>query len=145
MFCITPASQPRLLSDRGWSVGTFAESLVKLSGRATWKCPTASTTYQTAPAIGFKGANDSVEFVPILRSTKMRRYHHVGIPTTEAKPGETHLKHLKVFVVNPRKANLAWSGCPSKRTLRSLISSARFRTSRLKWLISPPNWLAAKS
>jgi hypothetical protein len=30
----------------------------------------------------------------------MRRYHHIGIPTTEAKPGETHLKHLKLFVVS---------------------------------------------
>jgi hypothetical protein len=30
----------------------------------------------------------------------MRRYHHIGIPTTEANPGETHLKHLKVFVVS---------------------------------------------
>jgi len=26
----------------------------------------------------------------------MRRYHHVGIPTTEVKPGKTHLKHLKL-------------------------------------------------
>jgi len=30
----------------------------------------------------------------------MRRYHHIGIPTTEAKQGETHLKHLKLFVVS---------------------------------------------
>jgi hypothetical protein len=34
-----------------------------------------------------------------------------------------------------RKANLAWSGCVSKRTRRSLIWSGKFRTSRLKWLI----------
>jgi hypothetical protein len=34
----------------------------------------------------------------------MRRYHHIGIPTTEAKPGETHLKHLKVFVVSHEKS-----------------------------------------
>ncbi len=33
----------------------------------------------------------------------MRRYHHIGIPTTEAKPGETHLKHLKLFVVSHEK------------------------------------------
>ena len=33
----------------------------------------------------------------------MRRYHHIGIPTTESKPGETHLKHLKVFVVSHHK------------------------------------------
>ena len=34
----------------------------------------------------------------------MRRYHHIGIPTSEAKPGETHLKHLKVFVVSHEKS-----------------------------------------
>ena len=33
----------------------------------------------------------------------MRRYHHIGIPTTEVKPGETHLKHLKLFVVSHEK------------------------------------------
>ena len=34
----------------------------------------------------------------------MRRYHHIGIPTTEARPGETHLKHLKLFVVSHDKS-----------------------------------------
>jgi hypothetical protein len=34
----------------------------------------------------------------------MRRDHHIGIPTTEAKPGETHLKHLKLFVVSHEKS-----------------------------------------
>jgi hypothetical protein len=34
----------------------------------------------------------------------MRNYHHIGIPTTEAKPGETHLKHLRVFVVSHEKS-----------------------------------------
>ena len=34
----------------------------------------------------------------------MRRYHHVGIPTTEAKPGETRLKRLKVSVVSHEKS-----------------------------------------
>jgi len=34
----------------------------------------------------------------------MRRYHHIGIPTSESKPGETHLKHLKVFVVSHQKS-----------------------------------------
>jgi hypothetical protein len=28
----------------------------------------------------------------------MRRYHHLGIPTTEEREGEVHLKHLKVYV-----------------------------------------------
>ena len=34
----------------------------------------------------------------------MRRYHHIGIPTNESKPGETHLKHLKLFVVSHQKS-----------------------------------------
>ena len=34
----------------------------------------------------------------------MRRYHHIGIPTTESKPGETHLNHLKLFVVSHQKS-----------------------------------------
>lgn len=34
----------------------------------------------------------------------MRRYHHIGIPTTESKPGEIHLKHLKLFVVSHQKS-----------------------------------------
>ena len=34
----------------------------------------------------------------------MRPYHHIGIPTTESKPGETHLKHLKLFVVSHQKS-----------------------------------------
>jgi hypothetical protein len=58
----------------------------------------------------------------------MRRHHHIGIPTTQAKPGETHLKHLKLFVVSLEKSELAWSGCVSKRTRRSLILSGKFRT-----------------
>jgi len=34
----------------------------------------------------------------------MRQYHHIGIPTTESKPGETHLKDLKLFVVSHQKS-----------------------------------------
>ena len=34
----------------------------------------------------------------------MRRYHHIGIPTMESKPGETHLKHLRLFVVSHQKS-----------------------------------------
>ena len=34
----------------------------------------------------------------------MRRFHHIGIPTTESKPGETHLKDLKLFVVSRQKS-----------------------------------------
>ena len=34
----------------------------------------------------------------------MRRYHHIGIPTNESRAGETHLKHLKVFVFSHDKS-----------------------------------------
>jgi hypothetical protein len=34
----------------------------------------------------------------------MRRYHHIGIPTAESRQGETHLKHLKLFVVSHQKS-----------------------------------------
>jgi hypothetical protein len=42
----------------------------------------------------------------------MRRYHHIGIPTAEAKPGETHLKHLKVFVVSHEKSEFGVEWMP---------------------------------
>jgi hypothetical protein len=51
----------------------------------------------------FKRGNDSVKSSHGERQP-MRRYHHIGIPTTEAKPGETHLKHLKLFVVSHEKS-----------------------------------------
>jgi hypothetical protein len=28
----------------------------------------------------------------------MRKYHHLGIPTSEKRVGEVHLKHLKIYV-----------------------------------------------
>jgi hypothetical protein len=34
----------------------------------------------------------------------MRKYHHVGIPTSEARRGEVHLKHLKVYVSGYRQS-----------------------------------------
>ena len=34
----------------------------------------------------------------------MRRYHHIGVSTTESKPGETYLKDLKLFVVGHQKS-----------------------------------------
>lgn len=29
----------------------------------------------------------------------MRRYHHIGIPTSQTRPGERHIEHLKTFIV----------------------------------------------
>jgi hypothetical protein len=34
----------------------------------------------------------------------MRRYHHIGIPTSQPRAGERHLEHLKVFVVGHEKS-----------------------------------------
>ena len=40
----------------------------------------------------------------------MRRYHHLGIPTTEPRPGESHLAKHKVFIVGHEKSEygLEW-------------------------------------
>ena len=29
----------------------------------------------------------------------MRRYHHIGIPTSQPRPGERHIERLKIFIV----------------------------------------------
>ncbi|MBV9572813.1 MAG: hypothetical protein JOY93_02075 [Acidobacteriales bacterium] len=29
----------------------------------------------------------------------MRRYHHIGIPTTQPRRGERYIEHLKIFLV----------------------------------------------
>ena len=33
------------------------------------------------------------------RGEKVRRYHHIGIPTSQPRPGERHIEHLKIFIV----------------------------------------------
>ncbi len=41
----------------------------------------------------------------------MRKYHHMGIPTTEKRRGEVHLEHLKIFVSAYAKSpyNIEWT------------------------------------
>ena len=34
----------------------------------------------------------------------MRKYHHLGIPTTEKREGEVQLKHLKIYVSGYKKS-----------------------------------------
>lgn len=53
----------------------------------------------------------------------MRRYHHIGIPTTEPKLGETHLKHLKVFVVSHDKSEFGveWMRFESDAAVPDLV------------------------
>src|SRR5262245_1690121 len=45
------------------------------------------------------------------RGGTMRKYHHIGIPTTEERPGEVHLPHLKIFVSGYGKSlyNIEWT------------------------------------
>jgi hypothetical protein len=77
----------------------------------------------------------------------MRHYHHIGIPTTESKPGETH---LKLFIVSHEKSEFGveWMRFEADAAVPDLVRQVphvRFGTSRLKWRISPPNSPAAKS
>jgi len=51
----------------------------------------------------------------------MRRYHHIGIPTNESKPGETHLKHLKVFVVSHQKSEFGVEWMRFEESVRSSV------------------------
>ena len=41
----------------------------------------------------------------------MRKYHHLGIPTSEKRPGEVHLEHLGIFVSGYGKSpyNIEWT------------------------------------
>ena len=34
----------------------------------------------------------------------MRRYHHIGIPTSQPRPGERHIERLKIFIVGHEKS-----------------------------------------
>ena len=34
----------------------------------------------------------------------MRRYHHIGIPTSQSRPEERHIKHLRIFIVGHEKS-----------------------------------------
>jgi hypothetical protein len=38
----------------------------------------------------------------------MREYHHIGIPITEKREGEVHLKHLKVYVSGKSPYHIEW-------------------------------------
>ncbi|MGB6609416.1 MAG: hypothetical protein WBE63_06735 [Acidobacteriaceae bacterium] len=34
----------------------------------------------------------------------MRRYHHIGIPTDQSRPGERHIERLKIYLVGHEKS-----------------------------------------
>jgi hypothetical protein len=70
----------------------------------------------------------------------MRRYHHIGIPTTEAKPGETHLKHLKLFVVSHEKSEFGveWMRFEADAAVPDLVRQVPSELAGREILI-PPN------
>lgn len=37
-------------------------------------------------------------FLTKCKLIHMRKYHHIGIPTEEKKPGERYIEHLKMYV-----------------------------------------------
>ena len=48
----------------------------------------------------YKGTN----VLKIIQEIDMKKYNHIGIPTTEKKEGEIHLPHLKMFVTDHEKS-----------------------------------------
>jgi hypothetical protein len=63
--------------------------------------PRVFLTYPCAnPSVLDRTQYDPVEFVLFRNGGEtMRRYHHIGIPTSQPRPGERHIEHLKVFIV----------------------------------------------
>jgi len=54
----------------------------------------------------------------------MRRYHHIGIPTSESRPGERHIKHLKTFIVGHENSEygVEWMRFEADATIPELVS-----------------------
>ncbi len=75
-----------------------------------------------------------VETIAVMRkdhelpavTAKGWRYHHIGIPTDYPRPGEKHLKHLKMFVsgFDTSPYGIEWmrfeKGCPISRLVRTI-------------------------
>lgn len=55
----------------------------------------------------------------------MRRYHHLGIPTTKQKPGEMYLEKFDIYVSGYGKSpyNIEWSRYGEKCTLPELVKT----------------------
>ena len=67
----------------------------------------------------------------------MREYHHVGIPTTESRPGETYLERFKVHVTgfDTSEYGVEWMrfdpDCPLPELVRT-IPHVAFRVDNLE-------------
>lgn len=60
------------------------------------------------------------------------RYHHLGIPCADPRPGERYLAHLKVYVSGFDSTPMASNGCGSMRIAQCRTWSRPFHTWRLK-------------
>jgi len=63
----------------------------------------------------------------------VRRYHHLGIPTTEQKPGETHLEKGKMYASGYWKSpyRIEWIRFDDRCELPELVKTCRVWP--LKW------------
>src|SRR2546429_7213240 len=70
-------------------------------GRSSYRIVAAQPVTPKTVAFPFPSTQyDPVEFVLFRNGgEKMRRYHHIGIPTSQPRPGERHIEHLKTFIV----------------------------------------------
>lgn len=56
----------------------------------------------------------------------MRKYHHIGIPTEEEKPGERYIEHLKMYVSGYEESpyNIEWmrfdTDCPLPELVKTV-------------------------
>lgn len=55
----------------------------------------------------------------------MRKYHHIGIPTAEQKPGERYIEDLKMYVSGYEESpyNIEWMRFESDCPLPELVKS----------------------
>ena len=53
------------------------------------------------------------------------KYHHLGIPTTEKRPGERHLPHLKMYVSGYEESpyNIEWMRFEPDNELPELVKT----------------------
>src|SRR5438270_5262044 len=75
-------------------------------GRSSYRIVAAQPVTPKTVAFPFPSTQyDPVEFVLFRNGgEKMRRYHHIGIPTSQPRPGERHIEHLKTFIVGHKNS-----------------------------------------
>src|SRR5437588_13008668 len=78
-------------------------------GRSSYRIVAAQPVTPKTVAFPFPSTQyDPVEFVLFRNGgEKMRRYHHIGIPTSQPRPRVRHIVHLKTFIVGQENSELA--------------------------------------